>query len=43
MDHTLRDIASAIGTTILIDSATQTRVFGHYARILVDIVMTTLP
>jgi len=36
MDRTLREIASAIGTPMLIDSATQNRVFGHYARVLVD-------
>lgn len=36
MDRTLREIASAIGTPLLIDSATHNRVFGHYARILVD-------
>ena len=36
MDRTLREIASAIGTPLLIDSATQNRVFGYYARILVD-------
>ena len=36
MDHTLREIARAIGTPVLIDSATQNRVFGHYARVLVD-------
>jgi len=36
MDRTLREIASAIGTPLLIDSATQNRVFGHYARVLVD-------
>jgi len=36
MDRMLREIASAIGTPLLIDSATQNRVFGHYARVLVD-------
>ena len=36
MDRTLREIASEIGTPQLIDSATQNRVFGHYARVLVD-------
>jgi len=36
MDRTLREIASAIETPLLIDSATQNRVFRHYARILVD-------
>jgi len=36
MDRTLKEIASAVGTPLLVDSATQNRVFGHYARILVD-------
>lgn len=36
MDRTLREIASAIGTPLLIDSATQNRVFRHYACVLVD-------
>jgi len=36
MDRTLKEIASAIGTPLLIDAATQNRVFGHYARVLVD-------
>jgi len=36
MDRTLREIANAIGTPLLIDSATQNRVFEHYARVLVD-------
>ncbi|KEH26717.1 DUF4283 domain protein [Medicago truncatula] len=36
MDRMLKEIASAIGTPLLIDSATQNRVFGHYARVLVD-------
>ena len=36
MDRTLKEIASAIGTLLLVDSATKNRVFGHYARILVD-------
>jgi hypothetical protein len=40
MDRTLREIASAIGTPLLIDSATQNRVFGHYARVLVDMDMS---
>jgi len=36
MEQTLREIASAIGTPLLIDNATSKRLFGHYARILVD-------
>jgi len=36
MDRTLCEIASAIGTPLLIDNATSKRIFGHYARILVD-------
>ncbi|KEH26132.1 DUF4283 domain protein [Medicago truncatula] len=36
MDRTLKEIGSAIGTPVLIDSATQNRVFGHYVRVLVD-------
>lgn len=37
MERTLLEIAGAIGTPLLIDSATQKCVFGHYARVLVDI------
>lgn len=36
MEGTLREIASAVGTPLLIDNATNKRLFGHYARILVD-------
>jgi len=36
MDRTLREIASVVGTPLLIDNATSKRIFGHYARILVD-------
>lgn len=36
MDMTLREISSVIGTPVLIDNATSKRLFGHYARILVD-------
>jgi hypothetical protein len=46
MERTLREITSAIGTPLRIDSATQNRVFGHYARVLVDtleILDTTSP
>jgi len=31
MDRTLREIASAVGTHLLIDNATSNRLFGHYA------------
>ena len=37
LERTLLEIAGAIGTSLFIDSATQKRVFGHYARVLVDI------
>jgi len=30
------EIASAVGTPLVIDNATSKRLFGHYARILVD-------
>jgi hypothetical protein len=36
MERTLREIASAVGTPLLIDNATAKRLFGHYACILVD-------
>ncbi|KEH37617.1 DUF4283 domain protein [Medicago truncatula] len=36
MERTLREIASAIGTPLLIDNATSKHLFGHYARIQVD-------
>lgn len=36
MDRTLREISSAIGTPLIIDNATTKRLYGHYARILVD-------
>jgi hypothetical protein len=36
MEGTLREIASVVGTPLLIDKATTKRLFGHYARILVD-------
>ncbi|KEH27899.1 hypothetical protein MTR_5g048840 [Medicago truncatula] len=36
MEQTLREIASAIDTPLLIDNAASKRLFGHYARILVD-------
>jgi hypothetical protein len=37
MEHTLREIASAAGTPLVLDNATMRRLFAHYARILVDI------
>jgi len=37
MEQTLCEIASAVGTPLVLDNATQKRLFGHYARILVDI------
>jgi len=40
MERTLREIASAVGTPLIIDNATTKRVFGHYARILVDMDFT---
>lgn len=30
MERTLREIASAVGTPLLIDKATTKRLFGHY-------------
>ena len=36
MDRTLHEIASAVGTPLLINNATSKRLFGHYARILID-------
>ena len=36
MERTLQEIASAVGTPLVIDNSTSKRIFGHYARILVD-------
>lgn len=36
-ERTLLEIAGGIGTPLTIDTDTQNRVFGHYARVLVDI------
>ena len=36
MEQTLREITSVVGAPLLIDNATSKRLFGHYARILVD-------
>jgi hypothetical protein len=33
---TLFDIASVVGSPLIIDVETHNRVFGHYARVLVD-------
>ena len=37
MERTLREIACAVGTPLILDNATLKRLFGHYARILVEI------
>jgi len=37
MEQTLREMASAVGTPLLIDNATSKCLFGHYARILGDV------
>ena len=37
MDRTLFEIAGAVGTPLLIDNVTKNRLFGHYARVLVDL------
>jgi len=37
MERNLREIASAVGTPLILDNATLKILFGHYARILVDI------
>jgi len=36
MERTLWEIASSVGTPLVIDNATSKRIFGHYARLLVD-------
>jgi hypothetical protein len=36
MERILQEIASAVGTPLVIDTATSERIFGHYARVLVD-------
>jgi len=36
MERTLYEIAGAVGTSLLIDNVTRNRLYGHYARILVD-------
>jgi len=40
MNMTLREIASPVGTLLLIDNAMYKRLFGHYAHILVDMDFT---
>jgi hypothetical protein len=37
LERTLYEIAGAVGTPLLIDNVTRNRLFGHYARILVDL------
>jgi hypothetical protein len=37
MERTLYEIAGAIGTPLLIDNVTKNRLFGHYARVLVEL------
>jgi hypothetical protein len=37
MERTLYEIAGAVGTPLLIDNVTRNRLYGHYARILVDL------
>ena len=36
MDRILCEISCAVGTTLIIDNATTKRLYGHYARILID-------
>jgi len=36
-EHICLEISRALGTPLIIDSATKNQVFGDYARILVDI------
>lgn len=37
---TLQEIASGLGTPLTIDEATKSRLFGLYARVLVDVDMS---
>jgi len=37
MERTLYEIVGAVGTPLLIDNVTRNRLYGHYARILVDL------
>jgi len=37
MERTLYEIAGAVGTPLLINNVTRNRLYGHYARILVDL------
>ena len=37
MERTLYEIAGAVGTPLLIDNVTRNKLYGHYARILVDL------
>ena len=40
MERTMCEIAGSIGTPLVIDNAAKYRVFGHYARLLVDMVLS---
>jgi len=37
MERTIREISCAVGTPLVLDNATSNIIFGHYARILVEI------
>jgi len=37
MERTLYEIVEAIGTPLIIDNITKNKLFGHYARVLVDL------
>lgn len=37
VERTLYEIAGDIGTPLLIDNVTNNRLFGHYAKVLVDL------
>jgi len=37
MERTFYEIAGAIGTPLLMGNVTKNRLFGHYARVLVDL------
>lgn len=37
LDKTLFEIASVIGTHLIIDTTTRNRTFRHYVRVLVDL------
>ena len=37
MERMLYEIKGVVGTPLLIDNVTKNRLFGHYARVLVDL------